>query len=273
MVSFIKHINKRFRQHNKAINQDKKLIIEEIKKISEIIKNLIVLKKNNKDTKFIKALLCNDLIELRQQKKQLVEQKKLLNSFKFQYLKNDVEIKKEEENINNECAICLENIKNEHKLNCKHKFCKECIERVIEINKIKCPLCRQITNIKIKYDYDKIYLSLVKIDNYTYLELCYENEIFFYFDLKYKNYHRNLNFYQSNYFKNLMTLFLNDLNLFLIEEMKNINFDLFDEKFEKILNIIRNFEYCYEYNDNVHKIKFSYDIRKLFFNSIEVDIV
>lgn len=43
-----------------------------------------------------------------------------------------------------ECSICLQtDIKNISKLKCNHSFCKICIEKIIEDNKIKCPLCRR----------------------------------------------------------------------------------------------------------------------------------
>lgn len=43
----------------------------------------------------------------------------------------------------NKCNICLDNIRNEAKLdNCSHKFCRLCIVQWSQINNI-CPLCRQ----------------------------------------------------------------------------------------------------------------------------------
>jgi hypothetical protein len=42
-----------------------------------------------------------------------------------------------------ECSICLEPIKNKLKLDCKHKFCKDCILKWF-CNNQSCPSCRNI---------------------------------------------------------------------------------------------------------------------------------
>ena len=44
---------------------------------------------------------------------------------------------------NEECSICLTNIINVGKLNCKHVFCHECINHWYTINKL-CPMCKQL---------------------------------------------------------------------------------------------------------------------------------
>jgi len=276
MVSFLKHINKIFRQHNKAINQKKKLLIEEIKKISLVIKNLIVLKKNNNDTKFIKALITIELNELRTYKKTLIEQKKMLNSFKLNYCKNDekiieknVENKKKEEV--SECPICLENIRNEFKLDCDHKFCKECIERVIDMDEIKCPMCRNITYIRINFN-PNIFKFLIESNSFfTLIKLFYDDIIVFNLKLNHNNYYRHLNFYQNNNYSYFVGQFLDDFKILLTNEIKNNNFDIYNGNFENLLKNIRQFKYCYNYNDHL-EIRFSHDIRKMSFNSIDVDI-
>ena len=40
------------------------------------------------------------------------------------------------------CSICLE-INSEIETQCKHPFCKKCIVKWINTNKISCPICRQ----------------------------------------------------------------------------------------------------------------------------------
>ena len=40
-----------------------------------------------------------------------------------------------------ECAICIDNLKDPVITHCKHTFCRQCISRVIEVQR-KCPMCR-----------------------------------------------------------------------------------------------------------------------------------
>ena len=49
-----------------------------------------------------------------------------------------------------ECSICLDKIKNEVILKCKHKFCKECIHKWLLENDT-CPICRTIINYREEY--------------------------------------------------------------------------------------------------------------------------
>jgi len=220
MNIFIKHTNNIFRMHNKKINEEKKSIIDEIKKISLLIKNITLLKKLNNKTKLIKAKLNIELNELRIYKKYLINEKKILNSLKFKYLKKDkknVKIQKEEENINNECAICLENIENEYKLDCNHKFCYECINKLIEDNKIKCPLCRNYTIIKY-FEYDMEFFNYIHITDkrfsiyYDDKQIDSFNFIFDYCCIS-----------EINNFNNYKLLFLEDLKKYIYEEILNNN--------------------------------------------------
>ncbi|KYQ93169.1 hypothetical protein DLAC_05803 [Tieghemostelium lacteum] len=46
-------------------------------------------------------------------------------------------------NGDKDCSICLSTIQNETEISdCKHKFCRECIENWV-LNQIKCPLCKR----------------------------------------------------------------------------------------------------------------------------------
>lgn len=52
-----------------------------------------------------------------------------------------------------ECAICFEeNVKAVTKLNCNHKFCTDCINKLKKASAIKCPICRSEHKIKSKYN-------------------------------------------------------------------------------------------------------------------------
>lgn len=46
---------------------------------------------------------------------------------------------------NNTCPICLSNKRNCMSLDCRHEFCKVCIERWLEKHNT-CPLCRRVTD-------------------------------------------------------------------------------------------------------------------------------
>ena len=45
-----------------------------------------------------------------------------------------------------ECAICLEFLNNPRTLQCEHSFCKECLDKIVNINEdclsITCPTCQ-----------------------------------------------------------------------------------------------------------------------------------
>jgi len=45
-----------------------------------------------------------------------------------------------------ECPVCLEQIVEAIKLECKHLFCSICIEQIKKDDTIKCPLCRKIND-------------------------------------------------------------------------------------------------------------------------------
>jgi hypothetical protein len=49
--------------------------------------------------------------------------------------------------MSNECCICLEEIKDNHKLLCTHSYHKICIDKWFESNQ-SCPICRNIEVIK-----------------------------------------------------------------------------------------------------------------------------
>lgn len=51
-----------------------------------------------------------------------------------------------------ECAICLEIMENPRSLDCRHSFCKDCLETTVDFNEnsevvLKCPTCRKVTNL------------------------------------------------------------------------------------------------------------------------------
>lgn len=46
-----------------------------------------------------------------------------------------------------ECAICLEPYVDKCETNCKHEFCKKCLNNWVQSRKISCPICRT----KIRY--------------------------------------------------------------------------------------------------------------------------
>ena len=51
--------------------------------------------------------------------------------------------------LNETCPICLESLDTPAISNCNHKFCKNCIDELINTKKFNCPLCRtKITTIK-----------------------------------------------------------------------------------------------------------------------------
>uniref|UniRef100_A0A2S2NFS6 E3 ubiquitin-protein ligase n=1 Tax=Schizaphis graminum TaxID=13262 RepID=A0A2S2NFS6_SCHGA len=69
-------------------------------------------------------------------------------------LNNEVELNIEErqQQVENEeifeiCIICCENLINVITIPCRHKFCRECIERWMQENHQRCPLCRDYINI------------------------------------------------------------------------------------------------------------------------------
>jgi len=43
------------------------------------------------------------------------------------------------------CSIHQDTLENPSTLHCGHNFCIECLYRVIENKKIKCPLCKNVT--------------------------------------------------------------------------------------------------------------------------------
>jgi hypothetical protein len=86
-----------------------------------------------------------------------------------------------------ECPICYEEV--DHLriaiLGCCHEFCRPCLEKHIEINKMKCPMCRgEIQQITVRQgeDYDAIcelaartkQPSVVPDDEFIYREFEYD---------------------------------------------------------------------------------------------------
>ena len=41
-----------------------------------------------------------------------------------------------------ECAICLDTLKNARTLKCKHVFCTSCVERALKYDN-RCPVCKE----------------------------------------------------------------------------------------------------------------------------------
>ena len=65
-----------------------------------------------------------------------------------------------------ECSICLNYMldRNPRSLLCLHTFCEDCLKQLANNNKIKCPTCREITELK-KNDIQelKVNFHLLKI--------------------------------------------------------------------------------------------------------------
>ena len=49
-----------------------------------------------------------------------------------------------------ECSVCLNYMLNRkpRSLLCLHTFCEDCLNQLIDNNKIRCPICREITELK-----------------------------------------------------------------------------------------------------------------------------
>lgn len=65
------------------------------------------------------------------------------------------------------CAVCFENYRRPHLLNCSHTYCLECIQGMKQKSVVTCPECRQQTNIKdIKKNFtlENLVESLSKLD-------------------------------------------------------------------------------------------------------------
>ena len=46
-----------------------------------------------------------------------------------------------------ECGICLGKFEEPKMLRCQHSYCKKCLERLVIRRKIKCPECREETEV------------------------------------------------------------------------------------------------------------------------------
>lgn len=84
------------------------------------------------------------------------------------------------------CTICLQDIKNEKKINCCHKFCYGCIKKWYERSK-HCPICRNVFDLSNSHNYNTRYnnyhknrekiLNEIKILMYGFDELDYDNKV------------------------------------------------------------------------------------------------
>ena len=45
------------------------------------------------------------------------------------------------------CAVCLEQYVDPRNLNCLHKYCKKCLGPLLQNSRIRCPQCRELTNV------------------------------------------------------------------------------------------------------------------------------
>ena len=75
---------------------------------------------------------------------------------KRKYLLDVIEKLKKEEDVKEECIICLEKVTNTCILGCGHIFCLECINEYFNNNMYikKCPSCREITSKSSMYEID-----------------------------------------------------------------------------------------------------------------------
>jgi len=103
-------------------------------------------------------------------------------------------------------AICLNNLKKSYTiLECGHKFYIFCINKIIENDEMKCPLCRQITILNDSKECCickqlKNYDSYLTFDSEFCIE-CYDNNIY---------YKIHFGKYKNNYLKHLFDI--NDKN-------------------------------------------------------------
>lgn len=63
----------------------------------------------------------------------------------------DMELEKTTLDAEQECPVCFERMKTFVKLECKHLFCETCISKIKRDGTMKCPLCRNIQNVFVKY--------------------------------------------------------------------------------------------------------------------------
>lgn len=91
-------------------------------------------------------------------------------------LRTNVENSSENNNEEEDCPICHENLKNTVELDCSHKFCAKCIMDYYSTTKpnLSCPLCRKnirLINI-LKYNRSeemKPYMEMIVIFNHEHL--------------------------------------------------------------------------------------------------------
>jgi hypothetical protein len=109
-----------------------------------------------------------------------------LNFCKKDLLQEVGENSQERRKINEECAICMENIENEVQLICSHSFCAHCMinygKHTFNMVNIICPMCRQKSKILIanfernesnKEFYDLILNYNHEFTQYNYTSLCF----------------------------------------------------------------------------------------------------
>jgi hypothetical protein len=77
--------------------------------------------------------------------------KNILSFLNINKTEESIPLLSEQENIENECVICLDDLKDKDTtvLHCGHEFHSECIESWTSIQ-ITCPMCRSITETKFK---------------------------------------------------------------------------------------------------------------------------
>ncbi len=121
------------------------------------------------------------------------------NFYKKDLLQEVAESAQERRKINEECAICMENIQNETQLICSHSFCAHCLinygKHTFNMVDIQCPMCRQKSKIlfanfmrnelnKEFYDLILSYNHQFTQHNYTSLCFCVDFVRLFFFYVK-----------------------------------------------------------------------------------------
>jgi hypothetical protein len=95
-------------------------------------------------------------------------------------------VEEEEEKVLLECPICYDEIDHLRTaiLGCQHEFCRPCLEKHIEINKMKCPMCRgEIQNITVRHTED--YTAICELAARTNLPSVVPDDEFIYREFEY----------------------------------------------------------------------------------------
>ncbi|PIK53143.1 hypothetical protein BSL78_09967 [Apostichopus japonicus] len=79
-----------------------------------------------------------------------------------------------------ECSICLDLFKEPKQLPCLHRFCKQCLEPLLEghVGTFECPLCKDVCKIPNKNDGFKTDFHMKSMLQFIQLQKTFENEEF-----------------------------------------------------------------------------------------------